>query len=121
MAVNFAKWPRSGPRRSSAFSNLNCLFELAYQPLEISKSRSYSLKMISIADIAAAIEGARTYAPPGREASAVIDVYWQLRELNDERAKYSCLPWKSFDQRLHRARRHRGLHPSRHLRVLESR
>jgi hypothetical protein len=44
---------------------------------------AYIFIMISIADIATAIEAARTYALPGREAVAVTDVVFQLRELNN--------------------------------------
>jgi hypothetical protein len=45
--------------------------------------------MISIADIGIAIEAARTYALPGRSQAEIVDVYWHLRELTNDQAKYS--------------------------------
>jgi hypothetical protein len=57
--------------------------------------------MITIGRIAETIEAARRSALPGREASAVVDVMYQLRQVTDERDQI-------FDPRLIHLR------PSRH-------
>jgi hypothetical protein len=52
--------------------------------------------MFTIEQIAVAIESARVRASLGKEAMAVTDLMFQLRELNDERRA------KISDRRLHR-------------------